>query len=471
MRIFRLVIILLLAALPVGAQRPSAKGYTTFEGYPFVLCYTGENDEDLRLSDSLFNSIATGVQFKVNRTNIDTETDFYRMYSKELIPLLRREGLILKKIYIRGAASPEGPYENNRRLGQGRMRNLIKLIDSDLQNISAKKNKNAMVKLDSTSITEDYRYLVELMEAAHDADAAEVRKAFEQCQWDEPCCKLQLQKMQGGKLWQRLLKEYFPQLRTARIVILLQYIEPKKPRFTLPQTPVAPLLPAETAVLPTVPTFKAETPVPTYTQRHLIALRTNLLRDFFYMPQFGFAPGIDAQLEYYPEHGHLTYNIGFTWSQHRHWDDHKFFQVRDLQLSVRRYFRGDGSFVGPYIGAYAHGGCYGIGLSESKGWQGEHYGGGLDFGWVMPLNRKGNFRLELNVSAGYISSKYDPYVWGNPVSNEDDGKYYYDYLGSASSFTKRNHLFSWLGPTNAGVSLTYDIIYRKKKLTMKGGTR
>ena len=58
---------------------------------------------------------------------------------------------------------------------------------------------------------------------------------------------------------------------------------------------------------------------------------------------------------------------------------------------------------------------------------------------------------------------YDPYVYGNPLNGVEDGLYYYDYHGSASEFQERNHRFIWFGPTNLGVHLTYDIIYRKRK--------
>ena len=69
-------------------------------------------------------------------------------------------------------------------------------------------------------------------------------------------------------------------------------------------------------------------------------------------------------------------------------------------------------------------------------------------------------------SFGAFTTKYDPYVWGNPITGEADGKYYYDYKGTASKFKKRNRVFTWMGPTNLGVQLTYDLIYRKRE---KGG--
>ena len=55
----------------------------------------------------------------------------------------------------------------------------------------------------------------------------------------------------------------------------------------------------------------------------------------------------------------------------------------------------------------------------------------------------------------------NPYVYGNPKSTVEDGLYYYDYLGKKENFKERNHVFTWFGPTNLGVHLTYDLLYRR----------
>lgn len=207
---------------------------------------------------------------------------------------------------------------------------------------------------------------------------------------------------------------------------------------------------------------------PTMERVHMLAVRTNLVRDLLVLPKFGFAPSADLQFEYYPLNGHYTANAGFTWSNHRHYDAHQFFQVRDLQLELRRYFRGNADYTGPYVGAYGQGTIYGIALTPGKGAVGEGWGAGLDLGWVLPLNRKGNFRMEFNLALGYFGSVYDPFVFGNPVTGDtSDGKYYYDYVGPARDFTRRNYLFTWFGPANVGISLTYDILYRRYKTATK----
>ena len=458
---------ILLSTLPgMATERCCATlpaGTTILVRYPFILCQEYGMDADLDLSDSLFNHLAIGVQFKVNRTEVDRDQAFFSTFNDTLIHWLRHENFQIVKLYIRGAASPEGSYANNRRLGQGRTDNLFHIIEAQL----SQTGKHRRARVQATAVTEDYAYLADLMQEAGDADAEAVRQLLEQCQWDEPRCKRALQQMRGGQVWDRLVVEYFPRLRAARVVLLLRRMRPASP----PVPDVTPLQPLDTIALHPVAVQTeslavnaAAQPQVTWTRRHLIALRTNLLRDAFYMPQFGFAPGLDAQLEYYPLQGHYTYNAAFTWTQHRHWADHQFLQIRDLQLEARRYFRDGGTFLGPYVGAYAQAAMFGIGLSDTKGWEGEALGAGLDLGWVLPLNRKGNFRLEFNVSAGYLAAKHDPHVWGNPVTGKADGHYYYDYHGSAKNFIERNHLFQWFGPTNIGISFTYDIIYRKKTL-------
>lgn len=221
---------------------------------------------------------------------------------------------------------------------------------------------------------------------------------------------------------------------------------------------------------PEVDYFLKSEPQETVKQRAL-AIRTNLLHDLFYMPQFGFAPSANIQLEYYPKDGHYTYNLGFTWSNHRHWDDHKFFQVRDLQFEVRRYFKGEAQFTGAYIGAYAHGNKYGIGLSEKKGWMGEGGGAGLGIGYVMSLTKKKNLRLEFMAAVGFYMTYYDPYVWGDPRTGDTSKDwYYYDTTLSKDQYKERNNKFTWFGPTNIGIQVTYDIIYRKRNAARKGGS-
>jgi len=196
--------------------------------------------------------------------------------------------------------------------------------------------------------------------------------------------------------------------------------------------------------------------------RPLIGVRTNLLYDLWYQPQFGWAPGANLQLEYFPQESRLSLNAGFTFHNHKHWSDYQFFQIRDVDLEARWYFAPPGKYVGPYAGVDVHGTWYGIGFSKTKGWRGEGGGGGLVLGWSHYLNNSHRWRIDLNVGFGFFSTRYDPYQYGDPSMDEEDGKYYYSYHGDVDLFKKRQHRFQWIGPTQAGVHLTY-ILYQRKK--------
>ena len=451
------LITLIISMSSAAASITDSTLYKSVPGYPFIFISEDSTAVTPEISDSLFNEIAQGIRFDVNKTHIRSNDAFIKTYEKYIAPMLRDKDLVLRKAWVRGAASPEGPFENNRRLGKARTARLLEYVCGKLnQSIDS-----ALVEAES--ITEDYGYLVELMRRNADPDYEAVLKIWTDSRGDERYCKRKLIAYNDGELWDRIVWQYFPALRQARMVLWFGRKVSKPVTDVAMRTPVA----AAQAEMPAMATPKISVPTlefePRYTRRHLIAARTNLVHDFFYMPQFGWAPGVNIQLEYYPLDGHFTYNAGFTWTNHRHWDSHEFFQVRDLRFELRRYFKGGGAFIGPFIDAYVHGAIYGIGLSPTKGREGEGGGAGLGAGYTMKLNRSGSLRLEVSAQVGAFVTKYDPYVWGNPVTGTITGDYYYDFTGRSSDFKKRNHRFFWLGPTNFGIHITYDIIYRKRK--------
>lgn len=458
-RWFLIICVFSVTCTHLCAQVPDTLRYLQLPGFPFVFVSEETVTEPPVISDSLFDAVARGIRFKVNRTELLADDPFIPLYNEGLVPWLKSQDMELRQMYIKGAASLEGPYKNNVRLSRARTARLIQFLSAGLDQPAESLPHNA------ESITEDYGRLVRMLRQANDPDYEKINEIWLQSGGDEQWCKKHMMALEGGKVWKRLLVEYFPSLREARVILWFARKKDSQRghrplRMTaIPGETIPALLPYETpAYSPSAPWFIVE-----YSRRHLLAVRTNLLYDFLYVPQFGFAPGGNIQLEYYPLSGHYTANAGFTFTNHRHWEEYKFFQIRDLQLELRRYFRGDGVFTGPYMGLYGEGVVYGIGFNKTQGWEGEGVGGGLSFGWVWPLNRKGNLRLEASASLGLLYSRYDPYVYGNPITGKEDGLYYYDYLGNASDFVKRNHEFFWLGPTHVGIHVTYDILYRKRR--------
>ena len=164
------------------------------------------------------------------------------------------------------------------------------------------------------------------------------------------------------------------------------------------------------------------------------------------------------------------------------YDAHKYFQLRNYQVEARYYLKGANAankvyraneanganktngplFSGFYLQAYANGGVFGICFDADRGWVGEGFGGGVGAGYVMPLSRNGHWRLELGLQAGYFRCKYDPYQYENPMDpSYKDNLYYYKWKSDPDLFKKRQYRWNWIGPTRVGVTLSYDLLYRR----------
>lgn len=212
-----------------------------------------------------------------------------------------------------------------------------------------------------------------------------------------------------------------------------------------------------TEVLPT-----PQRPLEPIERRHMLALSSNVLYDAFYMPQYGMAPMPNINAEFFPRRGNFTFRFQFLFPYYHRWSSHKFFQIRDYHLEARYYFRPGWYHTGWYLGAYANVNKYGIGLSATKGWEGEGWGAALKVGYVMRLGRSKRWRVDFHLAAGGYVTRYDPYVYGNPITGEYDGDYYYDWAGGSQDFHRRNHRFSWLGPTEAGITISYDLLFWRR---------
>jgi len=393
--------------------------------------------------DSLFLSNARSVIFKVNSTKLPPSDTAW--LADSLIPVLQAygpQGIVLG----RSAASPEGPLSFNRRMSSGRRKAVVRFLKQKGFDAS---------RIHFDEVAEEYDLLVEMMRQHKDPDYLRVRDIVIAGNDRLERIKSNLQQADSGQLWSRLHKEYFPNLRAVRI---MAWDRVTKIPILLGNLPV------ETSQLlseqyPSVPSSAESSDLPSEPRTKLLAVRTNLLYDAWYQPQYGWAPGINIQLEYYPREGHITYNAGFTFHNHKRWSDYKFFQTRDADIEARWYFKPQ--YVGPYAGIDLHASWYGIGFSKSKGWEGEGGGGGLVLGWSHYLTRNQRWRLDLNVGVGYFYTRYDPFQYGNSLTGEEDGYYYYNFKGDVESFHRRNHRFQWVGPTQAGVHLTYVLLYRR----------
>ena len=458
-----------------------------YQPYPFI--YIIEDEAEVpQLSDEQFFSIAAKVKFQVAQSNLPKDAPLLKALSGSIIPQLNTDSLQLVRMVFRGAASPEGSYEKNRLLGQQRVKALYNYI-TNLMHFPA------VEQLSTIDIDiEDYRTLCLMMRRANDLDYPLVQMLCDQyMDKDVAMLKQMLKTIQGGKLWQRLLTTYFPDLRAARFVMVLRKV---KPTVAVNTAEVEPTVVPTPEVVPEpeveVPEIEVVVPEPEVVleepqdallyRRELLAVKTNLLLDFAYMPGYDrWCPIPNIAIEYYPLRGHFTYGASFDCPWWQDYKAHKYFQLRNYQLETRYYPTAHKShnshesheshetqrphsphYSGLYFQAYVHGGCFGLCFDANRGWVGEGIGGGLGAGYVLPISKNGHWRLEFGLQAGFFRCKYDPYQYENPVNPAyRDDLYYYKWTGKAEYFKKRQYRWNWIGPTRIGITLSYDLLYRR----------
>ena len=212
-------------------------------------------------------------------------------------------------------------------------------------------------------------------------------------------------------------------------------------------------------------------------RRELLAIKTNLLLDAAYVPGYdAWCPIPNVALEYFPKSGHFTFgaSIDFPWWKN-YWK-HKYFEIRNYQVEARYYLKGSQpydrqtslvgyeapAFSGFYLQAYANAGIFCLCFDADRGWIGEGFGGGVGCGYVMPISKNGHWRLEFSAQVGFFTCKYDPFQFEYRGFELNDHLYYYDWVQPANQFKKRQYRFNWIGPTRIGITLSYDILYRRK---------
>ena len=499
---------------------PSRVDTAAYRNYPFIR-FIDSNADSIKISDEEFYDLAGKVIFPINKYDLPKNDSLVMKLETEVFPLINRDSLELAYMILRGAASPEGPTRFNKFLGEKRAETILNFIK---QNIRVPEN------LDMEIDIEDYRTLCLMMRRMGDKDYGYVQAMCDQYLPKNPAkLKATLRAARQGTLWLRLFREYFPRLRAARIIFFFhaprsnkqpQVIEPEvvKPEIKEPEPVVPEVVEPEEIIVPLAPLVQFKSLVPRspfmpeaevlpgipveytlmefpqyilpfvpeegdtllrYPRRELLSVKTNLLFYGVYMPGYNrWCPIPNIAIEYYPLRGHFTFGASFDCPWWQNYSGHKYFQVRNYQLEARYYFRrGDierrpegkgAAFKGLYLQAYGNATLFGICFDQDRGWVGEGGGGGLGVGYVMPLSKKGHWRLDFQLQVGLFFCKYDPYQYLNPFNREPDDLYYYKWTQKPELFKKRQYQTLWLGPTRIGITLSYDLLYRKARNKKEG---
>lgn len=404
------------------------------------------------------------IPFVVGKKDIEQQDR--KWITSDLIPKLKAlgdSGIIIG----RASASPEGSLQINTQLANARKASMNALLSSYGINTN-------LIRYDVAPM--DFPLMRALMKLRKDDYLPVVDSLMTQYAADVMLLKEAMIRQDRGKLWQHLYHNYFPSLRSVRIMAIKRAEKEEDKREEIERKENER---KENEIEKIEEIEKTEKIEKEETEgderRELMSVKTNLLFDLAYMPGYNrFCPIPNVAIEFYPLRGHFTYGASFDGPWWKHYSKHKYFQLRNYQVHIRYYLRrgdieerkpGEGAaFKGFFFSAYAHAYLYNICFSEKRGWEGEGWGAGMGIGYVMPIDRKEHWRLEFGLQLGYLHTLYDPYQWRCPVDPDTDAnRYYYKWYGNAKDFKKRQHSYSWIGPTRVEITLSYDLIYRHKE--------
>lgn len=342
--------------------------------------------------------------------------------------------LELVNVSFAGSASPEGPFSINRGLANKRRDALERYVR---ERVSIP--ENVITRRDGSIAWERLAELVEASDMPRKEEALNVLRNVPEFTYNDrgvmiDSRKKHLMDLYYGRTWNYMLKNFFGQIRNASVILVTvkekPVIEEKQLAAVDTVTP-----PVETITeVETVETVPAEASKPFY-----MALKTNMLYDAAADPNIG--------IEFYLG---KNLSIGANW-MYAWWsksNKHRYWRTYGGDIELRWWFgkkAHEKPLTGHHLGAYFQALTYDIqfggkgymaGKPGCPMWDRATIGGGISYGYSLPIARRLNIDFELGV--GYLGGKYLKYTV------IDDHNVWQE--------TKMRH---WFGPTKLEVSLVW----------------
>lgn len=348
--------------------------------------------------------------------------------------------MVLKRIYVAGSASPEGSTELNRRLSEERAKSIFNYL-SQLYSFPDSLTTFNFIGRDWDRLL----LLVESDKAVPYRDEAleVIRKII--CDRDNGRREdiSPLKRLKRGVTYRYLHDNIFPCLRESKLVV--SYERPQREKVenvkkdemnVVVENRVVELPVEDTLIVEEKDTLIVEERRcrPFYMDFH-----TNMLYDIAAVPNIG--------IEFYMGRN-LSASLNWMYAWWSNDEKHRYWRVYGGDLTVRYWF-GQASHEKPLTGH--HVGIYGQVLTYDfefggKGYMGGlphgtlldrcNYGGGVEYGYSLPIARRLN--IDFTIGLGYLGGEYREY---RPVNDK------YIWL------TTKKH--NWFGPTKAEVSLVW----------------
>ena len=347
------------------------------------------------------------VDFRVNSTVIDSAYSDNAVRMREIIDFLeaiRRDSTInIVEVSFCGAASPEGSDQLNRRLAQGRLTALERLVRKEVD------IPDSLITHNDSYIPWDYlKSQIEDSELLHkdeviailEEEARLVDYHYPNLHIDNRIVKLK--NLDNGKVWQQMNKLFFGRMRNACAVFVTY-----KKELPPVQEPV--IVPDTVVVEPPVEIVRDTTSVvdnivpevEEWTRK--LHVKANAI---------GLGMGIANVAAEIDLAKHWSFTLPVYYSA---WDYFKT-TIKFRTFSVQPEFRywlsenNDGFFAGAHFGlAYYNFAFDGDYRYQDHNRETPAIGGGVSIGYRLPISKNNRWRVEFSLGAGVYSNHYDKF--------------------------------------------------------------
>ena len=415
-------------------------------------------EHEHRSQEELTGSVSgqARIQFIVNKTDFvptlaNNQRELEKMH-QSIRDVQADRRVRITKYRIKGYASPEGSWDNNVRLAQGRTERVREFM-VDQWGVPQE-------QIEINYEPEDWQGFRDYVDQHRDTytNADAIIDIIDSDM--EPDPKLARIVKEHPAAYRKLLAECFPALRRTDYNIDYDWIDiiERQGKSTYDTIITQPQPQADDLLEEDVLTLKKPS-------KPWLALKTNLLFDAL------LAPNVELELRL-SDRWTLMVEDWFPWWLYRHnalgksnryhrddWDSWRnAYEIWTLGAELRYWFprrcpMTQPRFTGTFIGIYGAGGKYDWEWTKSEGDQGEFTSFGLTIGRAWALSQAWN--LELSLSAGYMGGPYRHYE-----GMFDDSRLIWQYT---------SHM-RYIGPTKVKVSIAWLMpTWKKQKRKQKGG--
>lgn len=384
------------------------------------------------------------VDFRTNRSVLDTAYMNNAQRIQEIVDFMQylqtQQSYIIRGVNFSGYASPEGSYRVNTRLAQRRMQALESLIRSKVD------IPDMMILREEGYIHWDY--LKAQIAASDLPNKAELLRILdEESQLVDyyygnqiDARVLKIRNLDKGQTWNELHQRYFDHMRRAQVTFLMDRQVLVVP--TLAEAPVRQQYAQQPRILRTAPettlegmdTYVAGWWPKWYVKTNTLALATGITNAAV---EFDFAK-------------HWSVALPVLYSAWNYFTETIKFRTFAVQPEVRYWFREDHHRW--FVGAHASLAYYNVAVDggyryQDHGAESPTYGGGLAFGYRLPIALDGRLCLDFSLGAGVYALHYD--VFHNTPDTKD---------GLMIKTCKQ----TYFGIDQVAVSLNYSFDLKKK---------